>query len=74
VNDSRSTQDDAERRLDEHLGLLRTRPPEPGTMLVPRVVRAARLQRLLRVPIDAVAGLAGAVASGVAALLGLKRR
>jgi hypothetical protein len=66
----RSTETD--RRLDEHLELLRSEPPEPGTALVPRVVRAARLQKMLRRPVKAVIALASTVAGGVAALFGVR--
>jgi hypothetical protein len=65
---------EADRRLDQHLELLRSEPPEPGTALVPRVVRTARLQRMLRTPIQAVIALASTVAGGVAALLGARSR
>jgi hypothetical protein len=65
---------EADRRLDQHLELLRSEPPEPGTALVPRVVRTARLQRMLRTPAKAVIRLASTVAGGVAALLGARSR
>ncbi len=59
----------AERRLDEHLEMLRATPPAPGTSLVPRVVRKARWQSYLRAPLR-VAGMIGvAFAHGLAALL-----
>ena len=48
----------AERRLDEHLELLRAMPREPGTELMPRVVRKARWQTYLRPPLR-VAGMIG---------------
>jgi hypothetical protein len=60
----------AERRLDEHLDLLRASPPEPGTALVPRVVRTARWQRLVRAPLR-VAGIIGAAfVHGLVSLFG----
>ena len=65
---------EADRRLDEHLELLRSEAPEPGTALVPRVVRTARLQRMLRTPVKAVITLAATVAGGVAALFGVRSR
>ena len=65
---------EADRRLDQHLELLRSEPPEPGTALVPRVVRTARLQRMLRTPIKAMIALASTVAGGVAALFGARSR
>ena len=60
----------AERRLDEHLDLLRATPPEPGTALVPRVVRKARLQSYLRAPLRVVGIIGLAFVHGVAALFG----
>jgi hypothetical protein len=59
----------AERRLDEHLELLRATPPEPGTSLVPRVVRRARWQSYLRAPLRVVGMIGFAFAQGLAALL-----
>lgn len=60
----------AERRLDEHLELLRTTAPSPGTALVPRVVRKARWQSHLRAPLR-VAGMIGfAFVHGLSALFG----
>jgi hypothetical protein len=60
----------AERRLDEHLELLRTTPPTPGTALVPRVVRKARWQRYLRAPLRVMGMIGLAFAQGIATLLG----
>jgi hypothetical protein len=64
----------AERRLDEHLALLRDSPPEPGTALVPRVVRTARWQSMLRAPLRVVAMIGAAVLQGVTTLAGGGRR
>jgi hypothetical protein len=64
----------AEARVSEHLALLRTDGPEPSTALVRRIVRSARWQRLARDPVRVVGMIAAAVATGVAAVLGLRRR
>lgn len=64
----------AERRLDEHLELLRASPPEPGTALVPRVIRTARWQSFLRAPLR-VAGMIGfAFVQGLTTLFGGGRK
>ena len=64
----------AERRLDEHLELLRASPPAPGTSLVPRVVRTARWQSFLRTPLR-VAGMIGlAFVQGLTTLFGGTRK
>lgn len=60
----------AERRLDEHLELLRQGPPEPGRTLRRRTVRTARWQRAIRAPLQIVGLIAGALVDGVAQLLG----
>lgn len=59
-----------ERRLDEHLELLRATPPQPGTALVRRVVRRARLQSYLRAPLRVVGMIGFAFVHGLAALIG----
>ena len=64
----------AERRLDEHLELLRAAPPEPGTALVPRVVRRARLQSYLRAPLRVVGMIGFAFVQGLATLIGGDRK
>ena len=64
----------AERRLDEHLELLRTSPPAPGTALVPRVVRRARWQSYLRAPLRVVGMIGLAFAQGISTLFGGKAR
>lgn len=64
----------AEQRLDEHLDLLRGEQPEVGTALAHRVVRRARWQRIVRVPLRAAASLLGAAFHGVAALAGVRGR
>jgi hypothetical protein len=62
----------AERRLIEHLEIVKAEPPA-GRSLVTRVVRSARIQRALREPLQAVAVLARAVLDGLAGLLGARR-
>lgn len=64
----------AERRLDEHLDLLRASPPAPGTALVPRVVRRARWQSYLRAPLRVVGMIGFAFVSGLGALFGAGRK
>jgi hypothetical protein len=58
----------AERRLTEHLELLRASPPTGGPQLVPRVIRGARWQRAVREPMVLVGMVASAVADGLALL------
>ena len=60
----------AERRLDEHLVLLRDSPPEPGTALHPSVMRTARWRGILRAPLRVVAMIGAAVLQGVTTLAG----
>jgi len=64
----------AERRLDEHLDMLRATPPVPGKALVPRVVRRARLQSYLRAPLRVVGMIGFAFVQGLAALIGGGRK
>ena len=55
---------DAERRLAEHLELLRAERPTPGTTLVKRVVRTARWQQAVRAPLRVAGMIAGAIVDG----------
>ena len=64
----------AERRLAEHLELLRDSPPSPGTSLVPRVVRTARWQSFLRAPLRVVGMIGFAFVQGLTTLFGGTRR
>ncbi len=64
----------AERRLDEHMELLRTGPPVPPAPLIARIMHAARWQRAVRRPLVAVAALAGAVLDGLRLLFGPRTR
>jgi hypothetical protein len=64
----------AERRLHEHMELLRTEPPVAPAPLVVRIVHAARWQRAIRRPLVAVGALAGAIVDGLRLLLGSRTR
>ena len=64
----------ADRRLDEHLELLRADAPAGSAGLARTVARRARWQRALRVPLRAAASLLGAAAEGVAGLVGIRGR
>jgi len=57
----------AERRLTEHLELLRATPPATPA-LVPRVIRGVRWQRAIRDPLVLVGAVAAAVAQGLSVL------
>jgi hypothetical protein len=59
-----------ERRLKEHLELLRTDPPTGSALMVTQIVWAARWQRAVRRPLLAFAALAAAISDGVRLLLG----
>ncbi len=58
----------AERRLTEHLELLRASPPIAAPGLVPRVLRGARWQRAIRDPLVLVGTVAAAIAEGLGVL------
>lgn len=65
----------AQRRLDEHLALLRQGESGPlDRTLVQRVVRRARTQQMLRTPLRVAGMIAAAVLDGVAGLLRGRRR
>jgi hypothetical protein len=64
----------SERRLVEHLALLRADPPRADGELVARVTRTARWQRAVRAPLRAVAVVAASVVDGLALLVGDRRR
>jgi len=59
----------AERRLGEHLELMRVAGPEPGHSLVRRIVRTARWQRALRAPLLVAGVIAAAVVDGLRRLV-----
>lgn len=63
----------AERRLIEHLEIVRASPPPGGRSLVRRVVRSARRHRALREPLQLIGTIAAAVIEGVGGLLGRRR-
>jgi hypothetical protein len=59
----------AERRLSEHLELLRSDPPKGPSLITAHVVRTARWQRSIRRPLLAIAALTAAIGDGVRLLL-----
>ena len=59
----------AERRLAEHLELLRASPPSATPQLVPRVIRGVRWQRAIRDPLLLVGAVAAALVEGASVLL-----
>lgn len=59
----------AERRLAEHLELLRASPPSTSPQLVPRVIRSVRWQRAIRDPLRLVGAVAAAVVEGLSIAL-----
>ena len=60
---------DAERRLSEYLQLLRHAAPDPDRAPVPRIVRTARWQRVVRRPVRVAGIIAGAALDGLLALV-----
>ena len=58
------------RQLEEYLESLRDEQPEAGPDLVPHIVRRARWQRAVRVPLRAFGSLVGALADGLTVLIG----
>jgi hypothetical protein len=66
--------DPGEGRLVDYLAELRADPPPTDEALVPRVQRSARWQHAIRGPLQVVGHLSGALADGIAALLGGPRR
>ncbi len=65
---------EAERRLAEHLELLRTDRRQPSLALAGRVVRTARWQRVARAPLRVIGMLAGSVLDGITRLVAPGRR
>lgn len=59
----------AERRLTEHLQLLRASPPTAAPQLVGRVIRGVRWQRTVREPLVLVGEVAAAVFDGLTLLV-----
>jgi len=64
----------AQERVQEHLGVLREDPPQPGRELVPSTVSRARWQRALRTPLQALGHLLSAMVDGVSLIAGSGRR
>ncbi len=64
----------AERRLDEHLELLRSDGLHRSPELVDRIVRAARRQRLIRQPLLVVTHFVATFGDGLRLLLGSHKR
>jgi hypothetical protein len=62
-----------EARVRELLRPLNAAPPQPGTALVVRVVRTARWQRVVRSGLAAAGHVVGALADGLALLIGRRR-
>jgi hypothetical protein len=60
----------AERRLTQHLELLRASPPTGAPQLAATVIRGVRWQRAVREPIAMVGVVATAVFDGLALLFG----
>ena len=59
----------AERRLAEHLELLRASPPITTPQLVPRVIRGVRWQRAVRDPFLLVGAVAAALLESLGVLV-----
>ena len=55
----------AERRLTQHLELLRASPPTAAPQLVSKVIRGVRWQRAVREPLVLVGEVAAAVFDGL---------
>lgn len=55
----------AERRVHEHLILLRADAPQPPPLLARWVVQTARWQRTIRHPLLAIVALAGTIGDGI---------
>jgi hypothetical protein len=60
----------AERRLTQHLELLRASPPTGAPQLVATVIRSVRWQRAVREPLGLMGAVAVAVFDGLALLFG----
>ena len=69
-----SPTDPGEGRLVAYLAELREDPPPTDEALARRVHRSARWQQAIRGPLEVVGHLTGALADGIAALLGGSRR
>jgi len=75
MNDEpREMSPEAERRLAQHLELLRTDRRQPSLELAHRVVRTARWQRAVRTPLRVVGMIAGSLLDGIMRLAAPGRR
>ena len=63
----------AERRLAQHLQLLRASPPAATSDLVLRVIRGVRWQRAIRDPLVFVGAVTAALAEGLSLLFKPRR-
>jgi hypothetical protein len=59
----------AERRLNEHLDVLREDAPRAPVQIVPRVIRSARWQRAVRRPLAAIGALVASIGTGLRLLI-----
>jgi hypothetical protein len=60
----------AERRLFEHLELLRAAPPAAAPEMIERIIRRARWQRVIRDPLLLIGSVAAAIGDGLLLLVG----
>jgi len=75
MNDGpREISPEAQRRLAEHLELLRTDRRQPSLALSGRVVRTARWQRFARAPLRVIGMLAGSLLDGITRLVAPGKR
>ena len=63
----------AERRLADHLQLLRHAAPDRERSLVPRIARTARWQRIVREPVRVAGMIAGAAIDALRSLVAPSR-
>lgn len=73
-DEPREVSPEAERRLAEHLELLRAERLEPGVALARRVVRTARWQRYARGPLRVAGMIAGSLLDGLMRLVAPGRK
>lgn len=71
MSDERPDGDPApdERRLAEHLQMLRRAAPDRRRSLVPRIARTARWQRIVREPVRVAGMIAGAAVDALRSLV-----
>lgn len=63
----------AERRLEDHLQLLRAEAPQPPLAMMASILRTARWQRAVRRPLVTITTLGATVAEGIRLLFGSPR-